>query len=150
MIVKPAKFEAEDFRILLRLHLDEAFQGGCSAALGEEALKADDIQMFEARDIGGALLGFAALKTLDANIGEIKSVRTHPDHLRKGVSRALMANIEQIARESGLHALCLETHPTPAYAPAVKLYEKLGYHPCGAFGDYREDPNSIFMKKIIN
>ncbi|WP_409434109.1 GNAT family N-acetyltransferase [Litorimonas sp. RW-G-Af-16] len=43
----------------------------------------------------------------------MKSVRTHPDHLRKGVSTHLMAHLTDYARTQGLTRLSLETHPTP-------------------------------------
>ena len=105
--------------------------------------------MFTARDERGALMGFAALKTLSPERGEIKSVRTHPDHLRKGISRALMAHIETAAKDSGLKALYLETHNTPPYKAACRMYENLGFEYCGPFGDYEQNPRNVFMVKSL-
>jgi len=149
MKIEPADFSAEDVLALIRQHLEVSNQDACTHALGIAELQTPDIQMFVARDGAGALMGCAALKTLDAQSGEIKSVRTHDDHLRKGVSRALMAHLETVARESGMTALYLETHNTRQYAAACRLYEGLGYAYCGPFGDYTQNPRNVFMVKEI-
>ena len=149
MQISRANFHAVDFQALLDLHLAEAHQDDCGAALGRSELQADDMIMFEARGTEGVLLGFAALKALSPTHGEIKSVRTHPDHLRKGVSRALMLRLTEIAKTNGLTRLSLETHPTAAYAAARALYEKLGYQYCSAFGNYVDGDKYVFMTQEI-
>lgn len=149
MLIERINFDASDVGELLALHLREAGADDCSHAFGLSALRADDMQMWSARDISGALLGFGALKSLGEKRGEIKSMRTHPAHLRKGVSSALMAHIETAAKTQGMTALYLETHPTPAYDAARALYERLGYRACGAFGAYAESSRSVFMMKNL-
>ena len=149
MQIELADFEAKDFQNLLLEHLAAAQQNVCTHALGLAELEKSDVHMFTARDADGDLMGCAALKTLNITDGEIKSVRTHPDHLRKGVSRALMAHIETTAKHDGLKSLYLETHNTPAYVAACRMYEKLGYEYCGPFGNYIEDPRSVFMVKSL-
>lgn len=149
MNIGHADFEAEDFLSLIRQYIEFSNQDACTHALDLKALQTANIQMFVARDAKGSLMGCAALKTLDAISGEIKSVRTHDDHLRKGVSRQLMAHIEQVARDVGMTALYLETHNTPQYAPACQLYEKLGYSYCGPFGDYTRNSRNVFMVKEV-
>ena len=149
MIIKPADLSRQDLLDLLAFHLESAANQDCSHALSVTRLQSDDVLMFEARDEAGALLGCAALKVLSPGHGEIKSVRTHPDHLRKGVSRALMAHLTDVARARGIARLSLETHPTPAYAAARALYEGLGYTYCPPFGDYTEDGKSVFMTTLV-
>lgn len=149
MQINPANFEAKDFLTLIEDYLTFASQDACTHALGLAALQMPDVQVFTARDAGGDLMGCAALKTFTAEHGEIKSVRTHPDHLRKGVSRTLMAHIETTASAAGLTALYLETHNTPPYAAACRMYEKLGYEYCGPFGDYVQNPRNVFMVKSL-
>ncbi len=149
MQIKPADFTAPDILALIRQHLEFSNQDACTHALGLSDLQKPDIEMFTAHDADNNLMGCAALKTLGPHSGEIKSVRTHDDHLRKGVSRALMAHIEQIAKSSGMTALYLETHNTPQYAAACRLYEALGYEYCGPFGDYAQNPRNVFMVKEI-
>ena len=111
MHISSADFDAQDFLTLIQQHLEFSHQNACTHALGLAALKMADIQMFVARDDMGALMGCAALKTLTPAQGEIKSVRTHDDFLRRGVSRGLMAHLEIVAHASGMKALFLETLP---------------------------------------
>ena len=149
MRIEPANFEAQDVLNLLKDYLVFASQDACTHALGIADLQKPDVQMFTARNAQGALMGCAALKNIGSEQGEIKSVRTHEDHLRQGVSRTLMEHIERVARTSGLTALYLETHNTPPYAAACQLYESLGYKNCGPFGDYVQTSRNVFMMKMI-
>lgn len=149
MQISLADVEAEDVQDLIQTYLAFASQDACSHALGLSALQAPDVQMFVARNSAGELMGCAALKTLDKGSGEIKSVCTHDQHLRKGVSRALITYLETVADRSGLKYLYLETHNTPPYAAACRLYENLGFAYCGPFGDYVQNPRNVFMMKDI-
>lgn len=149
MIIQPANLSAPDLQAMLAMHLAAAAQQDCSSAFSTARLAEDDVYMFEARGDDGALMGCAALKLMEAGHGEIKSVRTHSDHLRKGVSRALMEHLTRFAGEMGLTRLSLETHPTPAYDAARALYEALGYTYCGPFGEYDDTGLSVFMTKEI-
>lgn len=149
MRIERGDFEASDFLTLIRDYLAFASQDACTHALGLAELRKADVQIFTARDTDNSLMGCAALKTLNPEHGEIKSVRTHPDYLRKGVSGALMGHIEKTAQANGLTALYLETHNTPQYAAACRMYEKLGYEYCGPFGDYTQNPRNVFMVKSL-
>lgn len=91
------------------------------------------------------LAGCGALKQLDAGHGEIKSMRTHADYLRRNVAASLLAHILEEARVRGYSRLSLETGSMAYFAPARSLYEKFGFEYCGPFDDYCEDPNSVFM-----
>jgi len=94
---------------------------------------------------GDELLGCGALKELDATHGEIKSMRTAPAHLRKGVARHLLAHILAEARRRGYRRVSLETGSSEAFRPAQRLYETFGFAYCGPFDGYVEDPFSVFM-----
>jgi len=91
------------------------------------------------------LLGCGALKELDRRHGEIKSMRTPVAHRRRGAGRAILAHIIEVARSRGYERLSLETGATDAFNPAQTLYESFGFARCGPFGDYIDDPNSVFM-----
>jgi len=117
-------------------------------ALDLEALRAPEVTLWSVWR-GPELLGCGALKELDAEHGEIKSMRTATAHLRKGVAAALLEHILQIARQRGYHRLSLETGSMKAFAPAHALYARFGFEPCGPFGDYVDDPNSIFMTRRL-
>jgi putative acetyltransferase len=99
--------------------------------------------------INNELAGCGALKELDTKHGEIKSMRTAGDHLRKGVARELLVHIINQATSRGYEKLSLETGSMAAFVPAHKLYQRFGFQPCQPFGDYQEDPYSLFMTKTI-
>lgn len=92
-----------------------------------------------------ALLGVAALKELAPAHGEVKSMRTASDHLRKGVSRALLNQIVLTARARGYTRLSLETGTAPSFEPANRLYESFGFVDGPVFGDYPPSPHNRFM-----
>lgn len=94
---------------------------------------------------GPLLLGCGALKELDRKHGEVKSMRTPAALRRKGAGRALLAHIIEVARSRAYERLSLETGSMDAFKPAQALYESFGFTICGPFGDYADDPNSVFM-----
>lgn len=113
-------------------------------ALPLDALRAPDVTFWTAW-AGEALLGCAALKELSARHGEVKSMRTALAHRRFGVARAMLDHVVAEARARGYERLSLETGSMAAFAPARRLYEGAGFAYCGPFGDYADDPNSVFM-----
>lgn len=145
MKIEHANLADPDVQDLLDFHVRAARTQCASHVFDAARLEASGTTMFAARNDAGALLGLAGLKRLTATQGEVKSVRTHPDHLRKGVSRALMEHLMRYAQSRGISELFLETHPTDAYAPARALYERLGYRYCPPFGDYEDTGESVFM-----
>src|SRR5436305_15148762 len=74
----------------------------------------------------GELLGCGALKELDRQRGEIKSMRTASAHLRKGVARAVLYHIIVEAKRRGYRRLSLETGSMAAFRPARQLYAACG------------------------
>jgi putative acetyltransferase len=94
---------------------------------------------------GEELAGCGALKELDPEHGEIKSMRTARVHARKGVASMLLEHIIEEARRRGYRRLSLETGAMPYFEPARALYEKFGFRRCASFGDYANDPNTVFM-----
>ena len=117
-------------------------------ALPLEKLRGPDITFWSAWE-DGQLLGCGALKELDPRHAEIKSMRTVSRHLRKGVGRAMLDHIIAEARRRGYQRLSLETGSMAAFEPARKLYERAGFTHCAPFGDYIEDPNSVFMTMTL-
>ncbi|MFN7163606.1 MAG: GNAT family N-acetyltransferase [Hyphomonas sp.] len=93
----------------------------------------------------GALIGCGALKDLGDGTGEIKSMHTRQVLRGRGLGRRMLEHILAEARHRGYTALWLETGSMDAFLPARRLYEAYGFVCCGPFGDYAEDPNSIFM-----
>ena len=117
-------------------------------ALDLAALRQPEVTFWSVWE-GAELRGCGALKQLDPQHGEIKSMRTASQHLRKGVAAALMRHIVEQARQRGYSRLSLETGSTEGFAPALRLYERFGFHRCGPFADYAEDPFSVFMTRDL-
>jgi putative acetyltransferase len=92
-----------------------------------------------------ALMGCGALKELTPRHGEIKSMRTPAAHRRTGAARAMLAHILAEARRRKYERLSLETGSSAAFLPAQTLYASAGFTRCDRFGDYPDDPNSVFM-----
>jgi putative acetyltransferase len=109
-----------------------------------DALRAPGIAFWSAWD-GTILLGCAALKELDPTHGEVKSMHTAARHRGRGVGLAMLRQIVAEARSRGYRRLSLETGSMEAFAPARALYARFGFVECPPFGEYRLDPDSVFM-----
>ncbi|MBI1683949.1 GNAT family N-acetyltransferase [Caulobacter hibisci] len=123
---------------LLRLHLAGMHANsppGHVFALDLSGLRAPGVSVWSAWS-GETIIGIGALKRLDDGTGEVKSMRTHPDHLRKGVAAALLERVIDEARAQGLNRLSLETGSGPAFDAALSLYRRRGFVDGEAFGDY--------------
>lgn len=97
----------------------------------------------------GELLGCGALKELTPAHGEVKSMRTASTHRREGVARAMLEHIIDEAQRRAYGRLSLETGSFAAFEPARRLYESFGFGYCGPFGDYTDDPNSVFLTRTL-
>lgn len=95
------------------------------------------------------IAGCGALKQLDARRGELKSMRVADAFLGQGVGRALLNHLIDEAKVRGMESLWLETGSSPAFAPALRLYESAGFVRCGPFDGYTDDPFSVFMTRSI-
>ncbi|HEU4646988.1 MAG TPA: GNAT family N-acetyltransferase [Burkholderiales bacterium] len=95
------------------------------------------------------LAACGALKALGPDHGEIKSMRTARLHKRKGIAAYMLRHIIDEAARRGYRRLSLETGSQPHFAPARSLYGSFGFQCCGPFGDYADDPNSVFMTKVL-
>ena len=93
----------------------------------------------------GIVMGCGALKSIDNQIGEIKSMRTHSDHLRQGVAARILDHIISQARQRHYSRLSLETGTTPEFDAALNLYSKYGFEIGEPFGDYTDNAFSQFM-----
>ena len=99
--------------------------------------------------IGSELCGCGALQTLDAQHGEVKTMRTRTKFLRKGVGQAVLSHIVNHATDTGIKRLSLETGSSDVFLAARAMYLKNGFEICGPFGDYKLDPYSVFMTKLL-
>ena len=147
LVIRQDDLSGEPTRALLTLHLSGMHQNsppGHVFALDLSGLQAANVTVWTAWD-GDAIAGIGALKELGDGTAEVKSMRTHPAHLRKGVGAALLEHIIEAARSRGARRLSLETGRGPAFEPALALYRRRGFKEGAAFGDYvRSDFNQFF------
>ncbi|MCW8193841.1 GNAT family N-acetyltransferase [Proteobacteria bacterium 005FR1] len=121
-----------------------------------ESKHALDLNGLRKRDVtfwtvwqNGNLVGCGALKQLDAEHGEIKSMRSAASLRGQGVGSRMLSHIIDEAQHRSYARLSLETGSMPFFAPAHALYRKFGFSDCEPFGDYRLDPYSVFMTKVL-
>ncbi len=113
-------------------------------ALDLSGLQAAGVSVWTAWD-GDDLMGIGALKQLSSSTGEIKSMRTDPRHLRKGVGLAMLDHIIAAARERGYRRLSLETGSGAEFEAALTLYRKRGFANGKPFGAYRPTEFNQFL-----
>ena len=141
-----------DVRALLERHL--AFANTHSPPEDVHALDVggllDPSVTFYSYRVGGEVLGVGALKQLDADHAELKSMHTAEAARRQGVGAAMVEHLLRVARERGFRRVSLETGSTAPFAPARSMYAQAGFAPCGPFGDYPNSPNSAFMTLTLD
>ncbi len=136
---------------LVRDHLADAASHSppeSTHALNVEALKSPGVVFFSAWQ-DSDLLGLGALQHLDTTHVEIKSMKTAPAHLRRGVARLMLQHLVAEAQKRGYSRVSLETGSMAAFEPARRLYASFGFVRTRPFADYTDDPNSIFMSLAL-
>src|SRR5262245_35927766 len=152
----PLRFRIDDLsgaptRALIARHL-----AGMHAASPPERVHAFGIDKLRHPDvtfwstwIGDEIAGCGALKRLDAERGEIKSMRVADAFLGRGIGRAVLEHLVAEAQARGMRSLWLETGSSAPFVPALPLYASAGFVRCGPFDGYVEDPFSVFMTRFL-
>ena len=117
-------------------------------ALDLDGLRQPDVTFWSVLD-GDAVVGCGALKRLDDDHAELKSMRTARSRKRSGVASLLLLHIIAEASRMGFSRLSLETGSAEFFQPARGLYQKFGFDYCDPFADYRLDPHSVFMTRAL-
>jgi putative acetyltransferase len=136
---------------LLHTHLIRAraeTAPGSAHALDLSGLRAPGVTFWSAWE-DDAVVGVGALKRLSADHGEVKSMHTAEAARGRGVGSAILLQIMSAARARGMLRLSLETGSWPYFSPARALYARHGFVECPPFGEYRADPNSVFMTVVL-
>lgn len=136
---------------LLNEHLQDMYAASPAEsvhALDLGKLRKPEITFWSVWD-NNELVGCGALKELDPTHAEIKSMRSANRFRGKGAGKKMLEHILQVASDRKYQRLSLETGTPDFFIPARKLYERYGFEYCGPFGDYVEDPYSVFMTKVI-
>lgn len=146
-VVPASPLDADVTRLIRASHalMDELFPAESNHHLQPEELAVPGVHFFAARR-DGRIIGCGALAEKDG-YGEIKSVFVDPDARGSGAAPALMRMLEDHARTLKLPLLRLETGDR--LHAARKLYANHGFHERGPYGDYTDDPLSVFMEKRL-
>jgi putative acetyltransferase len=146
-MIRVDDLSGEPTRALLALHLAGMHANspaGSVFALDLSGLQEPEVTVWTAWQCG-RVAGVAALKQLSAAAGELKSMRTHPDFLRRGVAAALLDHIVAEARARRLARLSLETGSGAAFDAALALYRGRGFVDGAAFGAYEKSAFNQFL-----
>ncbi|MFS4438622.1 GNAT family N-acetyltransferase [Paracoccaceae bacterium GXU_MW_L88] len=150
-VIAPADPREARFQPILQIHQAhceaETPIGSCHR-LDAANLAAPEIR-FYALTVGDDVRGMAAWKRLTADHGEVKSMHVLGAHRGARYADALLARVVADAMAAGIKRLSLETGAQPNFAPARAFYARHGFAICPPFGDYREDPNAVFMTKAL-
>ena len=95
------------------------------------------------------LMGCGALKFLDNQHGEFKSIRIHDNFRNKGNGINVVNHLITEAKKLDIVRLSIETGAGEFFKPARKLFKKSGFKPCNPFAHYKEDINSVYLTKYI-
>jgi len=152
----PLRFVVDDLSGAPTLALIARHLAGMHASSPPESVHAFDVDRlrepgvtFWSVWVGEEIAGCGALKRLDGQRGELKSMRVADAFLGQGIGRAILEHLVAEAWGRGLTSLWIETGSAPAFEPALRLYESAGFRRCGPFGDYRDDPFSVFMTREL-
>jgi putative acetyltransferase len=134
-------------RALLALHLAGMHANsppGSVFALDLSGLQIPEVTVWTAWR-GGRIASVGALKILQNDTAEVKSMRTHPDFLRSGAASAILERIITVAKSRGVKRLSLETGSGAAFEPALALYRRRGFVNGEPFSDYEQSAFNQFL-----
>jgi putative acetyltransferase len=149
--IREDDLSSETTRSLLAYHLQQMHLHspvGSVFALDLSGLQVPEVTVWTVwREERIAAVG--AMKQLGGETAELKSMRTHPDHLRQGVAAVLLVHMIEVAKQRGIKQLSLETGSGAAFEPALALYRKHGFVKGEAFSDYQSSAfNQFFHLKL--
>ena len=96
------------------------------------------------------IFGCGALKFLDKEHGEFKSIRIHDNFRNKGNGIKIIEHLIDEASKLNIKRISLETGAGKFFDPARKLFKRCDFKPCKPFAHYKEDVNSLYLTKLIN
>ena len=117
---------------------------GSTHVLDIDGLKDKSIKFWSLWD-NNQLIGCGALKFLEKNHGEFKSIRVADKFRRSGIGEKIIKHLIEEAKKLEISKLSIETGAGDFFIPARKLFSKFGFKKCVPFAHYKEDPNSCYF-----
>ena len=145
-------FDNSEVNELLTKHFIElraASPEGSAHVLDIPGLKVNSIKFWSLWE-EKKLIGCGALKFINEEHGEFKSIRIHDDFRKKGLGTEVINHLINEAKKLKIKRLSIETGAGDFFIPARKLFKKAGFTPCKPFAHYKEDVNSVYLTKLID
>ena len=145
-------FDQQEVNELLTKHFIElraASPEGSAHVLDIPGLKIPSIKFWSLWQ-NKKLMGCGALKFLEEDHGEFKSIRVHDDFRNQGYGIRVINHLIEEAKKLNIERISIETGSGKFFEPARKLFKRCNFKPCKPFAHYKEDINSIYLTKLIN
>ena len=145
-------FDNTEVNELLKKHfveLRDASPEGSAHVLDITGLKVPSIKFWSLWE-NHQLMGCGALKFLDIEHGEFKSIRVHDKFRRKGNGKKIIDQLINEAQKLKIKRISIETGAGDFFTPARRLFNSCGFKPCPPFAHYKKDVNSLYLTKLIN
>ena len=145
-------FDHPNVNILLKKHFIElraASPEGSAHVLDIPGLQKPSIKFWSLWE-DDQLVGCGALKFLDKDHGEFKSIRIEDNFRGKGNGIKVINHLIDEAKKLKIKKLSIETGAGKFFAPARKLFDNCGFKPCEPFAHYKEDDNSLYLVKLLD
>ena len=139
-------FDNSKVNDLLKKHFIElrsVSPAGSTHVLDIDGLKDPSIKFWSLWE-NNKLIGCGALKFLEKNHGEFKSIRVADEFKKKGVGERIINHLIEEAKKLKISKLSIETGAGKFFLPARKLFSKFGFKSCPPFAHYKDDPNSCY------
>ena len=144
-------FDHPEVNHLLQKHFIElraASPKGSAHVLDIPGLKTPSIKFWSLWE-NNKLMGCGALKFLEKNHGEFKSIRVHDNFRGKGYGIKVINHLIEEAKKLKIKRISIETGTGKFFAPARGLFNKCGFEPCAPFAHYKKDVNSYYLTKLL-
>ena len=145
-------FDNPEVDELLRKHFIElrsVSPAGSTHVLDIDGLKNPSIKFWSLWE-NEKLMGCGALKFLNENHGEFKSIRVADQYRGKGYGKKIISHLIAEAKELKIKKISIETGSGKFFKSARKLFKKFGFKKCEPFAHYKIDSNSCYMNLEIN
>ena len=145
-------FDHPEVNELLKKHFIElraASPEGSAHVLDIPGLKVTSIKFWSLWE-NDKLIGCGALKFLDKDHGEFKSIRVHNNYRNKGNGIKVIEHLIEEAKKLNIKRISIETGAGKFFEPARRLFQKCNFKPCEPFAHYKKDINSLYLTKLID
>ena len=139
-------FNNSEVNDLLKKHFIElrsVSPAGSTHVLDIDGLKDPSIKFWSLWE-NNKLIGCGALKFLEKDHGEFKSIRVADEFKKKGIGERIINHLIEEAKKLKISKLSIETGAGDFFLPARNLFSKFGFKSCPPFAHYNDDPNSCY------